>query len=115
MESLNIIILRNILLDLINTDFSNNLASDEESTIGDKEMIVQDLVNKWRKVEERQKASQVDEDYTNLQSEKSSQMYENEYLLPCIRFKNILVRESIRTGILLQRLLIKSRRDVLAY
>lgn len=103
------------ILDLINTDFSNNLTSDEESTIGDKEMIVQDLVNKWRKVEERHKALQVDENYTNLQSEKSSQMYENEYLLPCIRFKNVLVRESIRTGILLQRLLIKSRRDILAY
>mmetsp|Transcript_4213 Transcript_4213/g.4173 ORF Transcript_4213/g.4173 Transcript_4213/m.4173 type:complete len:627 (-) Transcript_4213:2886-4766(-) len=103
------------ILDLINTDFSNSTPSDEESVIGDKEMIVRDLVNKWRKVEERQKAQQADESYSNFQSEKSLQIDKNESLLPCIRFKNILVRESNRTGILLQILLIKSRRDVLAY
>ncbi|KSA01498.1 uncharacterized protein AC631_02719 [Debaryomyces fabryi] len=103
------------ILDLINTDFSNSITNDEESTIGDKELIVNDLVNKWRKVEERQKAQQVDENYSDFQSEKATLKEKNEFLLPCIRFKNILVRESNRTRILLQRLLIKSRRDVLAY
>lgn len=102
------------ILDLINTDFTNEVVDDEETCAVDKEMIVQELAKKWRNVEQSQKITR-NADYSNLQSEKLSLLAESQYSLPCVRFKNIIVRESVRTYILLQRLLIKSRRDVLAY
>lgn len=100
------------ILDLTNTDFTNSIHIDEESSIGDQEQIVDDLVGKWQ----RHHDELVDSRSTDfLESEKSTEKEGGQALLPCVKFRNSIIRESNRTYILLSRLLIKSRRDILAY
>lgn len=56
------------ILDFTNYDFSNNNTGDEEASIGNKEMIVKELVIQWCKVKKKKVR------YTLQKTESSSDM-----------------------------------------